>query len=191
MQLLDSCTSVRGAKRGHFTASLPFEPKWIAWAYLCTQGKKKKIFGSFFFPLWLYLPKPVCVPWREIGNELFNETGDPSKTHTHTHTHACTHQPRPKSSREIENVSKPSQHLSKSHFLIKTDPISYFTWWCNSRSLWKLCNPQQHMWREVKGKIKWKYIFELVMRDNNIFQNGSLGEAVDLAGDKQCLVGVP
>ena len=29
------------------------------------------------------------------------------------------------------------------------------------------------------------------MRNNNIFQNGSLGEAVDLAGDKQCLVGMP
>ena len=57
----------------------------LACAYLCSQ--EKKIFGNFFFPLWLYLPKPVSVPWREIGNELFNETGDPSKTHTHTHTH--------------------------------------------------------------------------------------------------------
>lgn len=144
MQLLDSCMSVRGARRGHFAASLPFEPKWIACAYLCAQ--KKKIFGNFFFPLWLYLPKPICVPWREIGNELFNETGDPSKTHTHTH------QPRPISSRVMKNVSKPSQHLSKSHFLIKTDPVSYFTWWYKGRSLWKLCNTQQHMWKGGKRK---------------------------------------
>ena len=49
-------------------------------------------------------------------NSLMKQETLPKHTHTHTHTSS-----RPIFSRVIKNVSKPSQHLSKSHFLIKTD----------------------------------------------------------------------
>ena len=56
---------------------------------------------------------------KQAMNSLMKQETLPKHTHTH--------QPKLISSRVIKNVSKPSQHLSKSHFLIKTDPISYFT----------------------------------------------------------------